>query len=58
MVVLLTEKEKQEGSSDLVVNKMSSELGHSEVELPSEWKCTAGRRQCGSGAQLMAEDGY
>lgn len=58
VVVLLTEKEKQEGSSDLVVNKMSSELGHSEVELSSEWKCTTGRRQCRSGAQLMAEDGY
>lgn len=31
MVVLLTEKEKQEGSSDLVVNRMSSQLGHLEA---------------------------
>lgn len=28
VVVSLTEKGKQEGSSDLVVNKMSSKLGH------------------------------
>lgn len=28
VVVFLTEKEKQEGSSDLVVNKISSKLGH------------------------------
>lgn len=33
MVVLLAEKEKQEGPSDMVVNKMSSKLGHWEAEL-------------------------
>jgi hypothetical protein len=44
VVVLRTEKEKQEGSSDVVMSKMSSELGQLEVELIWEWKCTTGRR--------------
>lgn len=54
-MVVLTEKEKQQGSSDLVVNKVSSKLGHSEVELTSEWKCTTGRRWCRSNPWLKID---
>lgn len=49
-------KEKQEGWFDLVVNKMSSQLGHLEDELTSKWKYTKSRSQCRSGARLIAED--